>query len=282
MPRQETPAAEPIGPNLPAVSPQEILDDQAKLEAQRLALADLDERYGLTGPYDRDALLRSATNLIVESGIRILMLGRVFLLLKAHEADGEWLAALDQLNVSPRFAQRCMLTARKLEGSESKKLLAAQLSSSKIMELTVLDDDQLEDLASGQIEGLTLDDIDRLSTKELRTKLRELRDERSKEVETHGEIVAAKDAKLNELDRKLRYWGKAPAREQADTILADAALASVEMMSVLKRMETAVRSTRAVFDAAGEEIPADIEQLIEGLATPLLERIHDLNALIGV
>jgi hypothetical protein len=281
MPRQETPAVEPIGPSLPTTSPSEILDDAAKVEAQRLALADLDNRYGLTGPYDRDALLRSAQTLIVESGIRILMLGRVFLLLKAHEADGEWLTALDQLGVSPRFAQRCMQTARKLEGSESRKLLAAQLSSSKVMELTVLDDDDLDAVAGGSLEGLKLDDIDRMSIRELRLKLREIREERSKESETHGEIVAAKYQKINDLDKKLRYWGKTPARERAEAILQDAALASVEMVGVATRIETAIRSARAVFDESGESIPADVEALIGGLSQPIFEQLHALNNLIG-
>lgn len=279
MPRNEIAAAAPVGRDLPTSSPQTILDEQARLEAQRLALADLDQRYGLTGPYDRDALLRSAQTLIVETGMRLLMLGRVFCLIKAHEPDGEWLSALDQLGVSPRMAQRCMATARRLEGKESRLMLAAQLSSSKVLELTALDDDQLDEIADGQIKGLKLDDLDRMSTKELRDKLRKLREERAKEAETQGEIIAGKDKKLNDLDRKLRYWGKSEPREKADTILSDLALAVVEANSILARIETAVRSTRAVYDEAGDAVPADIETQIAARVADLSERIGALQLL---
>lgn len=279
MPRTEITAAAPVGRELPTTSPQTILDDQARLEAQRLALADLDQRYGLTGPYDRDALLRSAQTLIVETGMRLLMLGRVFLLIKAHEPGGEWLTALDQLGVSARMAQRCMATARKLEGKESRLMLAAQLSSSKVLELTALDDDQLDDIAEGRADGLKLDEIDRMSTKELRDKLRTLKEDRAKEAETQGEIIEAKDKKLNELDKKLRYWGRSTAREKADTILYDMALAVVEANSVLARIETAVRSTRAVYDETAETVPADIETQIAARVADLSERISALQSL---
>lgn len=275
MPRQLTPAAETVGPTLPTQSPGEILDDAAKLESQRNALAELDQRYGLTGPYDRDALIRSAQTLIVESGMRILMLGRVFLLLKAHEADGGWLGALDQLGVSPRFAQRCMQTARKLEGSESRKLLAAQLSSSKVMELTVLDDDELDAVAAGNVEGMQMDDIDRMSIRELRAKVRDMR----RDAEAADDLLKAKNEKLDQLDRQLRTWKRSPVAERAHQILQDAAAAERKVRAACREVEKSVRAAVHEFGLAAEEMDEETRTSINALLQSVKSCATDLELL---
>ncbi len=279
MPRTAKEIAAPgiVGPTLPTSSPQTILDDAAKVEAQRQALAEFDARYGLTGPYDRDTLFRAAQTLVVETGMRMLQLGRVFELLKGHEPPGTFLEVLDSLNVSPRFAQKCMAAARKLSGSDGKRLLAGQHVSSKLLELAVLDDETLEEIAAGEVPGFTQSDIDRMSTKELRTEVSKLREVGK----ARDEIVQGKDQKINDLDKRLRYWGRSGTDEKADEILQDAAKAGVELASVLAKFGRAVRATRAVYDQANAPVPAEIEETITGLVKPLAERLRELTALIG-
>lgn len=272
MPRQTLPAAESIGPNLPKQSPADMIADADRLAQQRQALADWDARYGLTGAYDRSAALNACRTLIAEAGMRILILGRALLIVKAHEPAGQFTAALDELGIAPRMAQRCMSAARKLDEKESRKLLA-NLEASKVLELATLDDDTLDEIAEGGLEGLTVDEIDRMSMRELRQQLRELKKDRAADAEATGELINEKDAKINDLERRYRRWSRMPARERADEIILDGAKAAAEIGSCCHRIELAVHAIRDAYAEAGANIEPDLADRIDGLLRDATERV---------
>ena len=90
-------------------------------------------------------------------------------------------------------------------GSKEMKQVQAKFSEkgigkSKILELLVEDDDNLIELANGgDINGNSLDDVDRMTIKELRLALREAREDSK----AKDKVMSEKNAKIDELAEKL-------------------------------------------------------------------------------
>jgi hypothetical protein len=101
-----------------------------------------------------------------------------------------------------RSAEYAMVTVRKFANSQT----FANLGTSKMIALSVLDEDQIEKLDQGRtVAGMTLDDIDRMTNRELRENLRKEKENVKKEQEAREDVIAQKEAKINELDQQLRY-----------------------------------------------------------------------------
>ena len=111
----------------------------------------------------------------------IFELGGYLLLLKEGCAHGEFLAALDRLGVTPRSAQRYMSMCQRFANTTTSSHLE-KLGFSKMAELLPLDDDQVDDLVDeGQTGELSLDDVARMSVKQLRAAVRKERAEAAKQ-----------------------------------------------------------------------------------------------------
>lgn len=110
----------------------------------------------------------------IESMIEI---GRGLIVLREACEHGEFMARLEVLGFEPRAAQRYMQVVRKFaNASTSTHLLKAAGAQTKLLEMLVLDDEQIEELElTGQTGELKLDDIATMSVKELRAALREAR-----------------------------------------------------------------------------------------------------------
>ncbi len=266
MPRQEI-APATIDGNFASASTPDDLHKRTELAA-----FEAQQQQGELTPYTLDDRLQVCLSSMRTIAGSYLMLGAALCDIKANEPEGSFLTILGDLGLGARNAQRYMQLWRKFSG-EKRKVFAQNKSVAFLLELTHLDDDTLD----GSIESGELDALERMPRKELKARLSKLKSE----ADTHDEIVAAKDQKINELDRKLRYWGKTSAHERASEILLDASKAIVEMSGAMHRFKSSVLSARAVFDEAGESIPADIEECIAGFATPLASRIHDVAGLLG-
>ena len=81
----------------------------------------------------------------------------------------------------------------RLTGLGNNSAILLQLSSSKLIELLVEDDDTLKELADGgSIVGLSLDEIERTPTRILRKKLREKQEDNTV-LQTRNEKLATDD-----------------------------------------------------------------------------------------
>lgn len=143
---------------------------------------------------DIAANMRRTAEAMVQVGLGLICL-------KEACQHGEFLARLEVLRFEPRVAQRYMQVAKKLSNaSTSSHLLKVIDSQSKLLELIVLDDEQIEELElTGQTGELKLDDIATMSVKELRAALRETREN----AEAQSRLLADKNAKIDELAAKL-------------------------------------------------------------------------------
>lgn len=163
---------------------------------------------------DPDLIQRDISANMRRSVEACLEVGRGLTVLKAACEHGQFMARLDVLGLNDRVARNFMSATRKFSNRSSTSVLTAAGSQTKLFELLILDDDQVEELElTGQTGELTLDDVAAMSVKELRAKLRELRHE----LKATEEISAEKTQRIETLQREAKRIAAAPP----DQVLAD-------------------------------------------------------------
>ena len=196
----------------------------------------------------------------------MLGLGAQLLLLKANEAHGNFLAAIEELGLAERSARYAMEAALKFGNRQTSADLNI-LGKEKIRALTVLDDDDAQDLVNGEeVTGLgNLDDVAQMTVKELKKALRELRNERTKTQEEHEkqleaveEVVRRKEGKISELEMELA--GKQPPTKKE---LAQRSLEEIrrEMIGRLSSMSATLDELNRLLSQAQETDSVTIDQL---------------------
>ena len=145
-----------------------------------------------------------------------LEVGRGLNVLKQVCAHGSFIARLDVLGMDRKVAAKFMQSATKFANvSSTRHLTDAIGNQTKLFELLVLDDEQIEELAlTGETGELKLDDVASMSVKELRATIRELRGE-----------VKAKETLLEHRSKQLDEAAlikAAPPSKQLETMRADA------------------------------------------------------------
>lgn len=164
---------------------------------------------------DPDLIQRDISANMRRSVEACLEVGRGLTVLKAACEHGQFMARLDVLGIDHNVAGRFMSAARKVSNSPtSANLIRAIGTQSKLFELLVLDDDQVEELElTGQTGELKLDEIAAMSVKELRAALREAR----AELKATEEISSEKTQRIEALQRETKRIAAAPP----DKVLAE-------------------------------------------------------------
>lgn len=150
---------------------------------------------------DPDLIQRDISANMRRSVEACLEVGRGLRVLKEACEHGNFVVRLDALGIDRKVAAKFMQSAAKFSNvSTSRHLTDALGSQSKLFEMLVLDDEQIEELElTGQTGELKLDDIATMSVKELRATLRETREN----AEAQGRLLADKNTKIDELAAKL-------------------------------------------------------------------------------
>ncbi len=148
-------------------------------------------------------------------------LGCALIVIKEHTPHGRFAEIAEkEFGLGRCESQRLMnatlrFTDPKMKQAQPKLMT---LGKSKLLELLVEEDDTLLELADGgDINGHTLDDIDRMTRNELRAALRESRET----AEAKDKIIADKNKKVDELAEKLakKQKGKEPKPEDVGSEL---------------------------------------------------------------
>jgi hypothetical protein len=257
MPRSKTPAVH-TDP-LPDTSADHT--KHGELVAHRAAtLEHIDKRYGFDFGYDRQRLIDVGREAAFSIAERYYVIGRVCLLLKEHEPQGTFGSALEEMGIQQDFAHRAMTIARKYQGDGTRKELVDRLSVRKLLELAHEPDEALDDLAErGVIAGLTLDEVDKMSVRELRAALRKERSDKTEELAARDEIIARKDEKLHKLELKNRGLTRKPANERALELLTELDVAVTTMLAAGDEVKSFIESIAQVYAEAGEDCDAAIE-----------------------
>ena len=149
---------------------------------------------------DPDLIQRDIAANMRRSVEACLEVGRGLRVLKEACEHGQFISRIDALGIEVRVAQKFMASAAKFSNAASTPLLKAAGNQTKLFEMLVLDDEQIEELElTGQTGELKLDDIATMSVKELRATLRETREN----AEAQARLLADKNSKIDELAAKL-------------------------------------------------------------------------------
>ncbi|MCG9079444.1 hypothetical protein [Laribacter hongkongensis] len=184
---------------------------------------------------DPDLIQRDIAANMRRSVEACLEVGRGLRVLKEACEHGQFTTRLEALGIEVRVAQKFMASAAKFSNAASTPLLKAAGNQTKLFEMLVLDDEQIEELElTGQSGELKLDDIATMSVKELRTKLREARDN----AEAQSRLLADKNTKIDELAAKLTtrktHVKTPPPDVEGEEIRKEASVFAFEAESVVR------------------------------------------------
>lgn len=154
-------------------------------------------------PYERDRIVHETRFYMAQSAEAMLEAGRRLAILKEVEPRGEFENIVEeQLNLPKTTAYRMAQAAVKFISPKLKDSFPAlgMLGKTKLFELMTEDDDELAGLKDGgTVAGMTLDDIDRMTSRELKAALREARETNS----AQQRVLADKNEKIDALSTKL-------------------------------------------------------------------------------
>jgi len=208
MPRSTSKKTAPA--ESPAILPEveaRIVAGQELAAQQQQAVGQLARQLGYTGSLHPEALLDGALAAKRRVGQAMLEFGAYLLLLKEGCAHGEFGPMLERLEIVPDTARTYMALTRRLAKRATSPVLDS-LGYSKAAELLGLDDEQIDELAEAGATGeLALDDVARMSVRELRAAVRKER----REKERHQGVAQETATELAEL--KTAFKRETPAAE---------------------------------------------------------------------
>jgi len=144
-----------------------------------------------------------------------LEVGRGLQVLKIACGHGNFIERLEARNIDRHVAKRFITAAMKFSSLPSSSALTKAIGSqSKLMEMLVLDDEEIEELElTGQTGELSLDDVATMSVKELRKALRESRETLSAKERVMADITAKNNQLATELAKKPKVIVVQPVEE---------------------------------------------------------------------
>ncbi|AMO48469.1 DUF3102 domain-containing protein [Escherichia coli O75:H38/H55] len=161
------------------------------------------KQFGDGLPYERDRIVHETRFYMAQSAEAMLEAGKRLVILKENEPHGDFIDIVEsQLSLSKRTAQVMMQASLKYLSPklEPKAQALALLGKTKLFELMTEDDEDLVELADGgTIAGMNLDDIDRMTSRELKAALREARETNA----AQQRVLADKNEKIDSLSTKL-------------------------------------------------------------------------------
>ena len=217
---------------------QEPALDEPKIEGALTVLRETGEnaralaaQLGYQGALTVDALedrIRIGQRRTIEA---VMELGASLMLLREITPHGEFEERSAAFGIDPRMARRLMSATLKFSNRVSKPVLEAAGSQTKLLELVVLDEDEIEALAKGDsVRGVKLDDVETMSVRELRAALREA----NAEADATKKVLADKNAKLDAERAKLRRIKAATPDQVLKEITTEAGLIKHEIWAALR------------------------------------------------
>lgn len=238
-------------------------------EKKAVSVQEIDSQYLPDGEsYNMYLCMSRAKDAIEYTGRAFMELGRQLMLIKAHETSELFHAAIENLGISWRTANYAMSAARKFSNSQA----LANFSRASLIALTVLDDDQAEELnQTGKIDGLgTASEIKEMTYRELQKALQDMREEKAKleekyakQIEAVVNVVRKKESKISELEMEVA--GKQPPTKEE--------LAEQSLKEIRKQMIIRFSSMNAELDELNRLLAR--AQETEGVTVDQLDSLSD-------
>ena len=236
------------------MSGTEILDpelnkDQGAVQAQVRHSMAVMAQWANGEKYDEKVMIERGRFAVRQTLEGMFELGRVLIIIKEHTDHGRFTDIIvENFGLHQREAQRLMNATQRFATPAMQKAQPKlmDLGKSKLLELLTEEDDDLIDLADGgSINGVTLDDVDRMTVRELRAALKDSRED----LEAARKVSATKQETIDELNHTLEKTRKKLADADPEKI-------GEELHATLNAAQTGVRS-------ALTQIQPVLAQLIE-------------------
>lgn len=187
--------------------------DEAGQAAQELALIErqaadnvkaLAVDLGYDGPLDADSLQREVIDTGAALARATFYYGAALLLLREATLHGDWEERLAKMPFSRRAAYNYMTIAAKFKDKKTRDALA-NMGTLKLLEFASLDDGEIEAFAKGEsVRGITLSEAEKMTHKELRQKLDDLKEDKK----TTEALLGERNQKIVALEKQLRHLQK--------------------------------------------------------------------------
>ncbi|MFU8616511.1 hypothetical protein [Neisseria sp. LACPHL-SPEC-2024-00856] len=262
----------------------EILGHMVDASATELALhsANVMKQWGNGETYNEDVWVERAKLATRKTMEGMFELGQALIVLKEHMTWKQFADVCEVLGMSVRAAQQLVQATQRFATPQMQKAAPKlmDLGKSKLLELLVEEDVTLVGLSEGEeVNGMTFDDVDRMTVRELRVALRESREN----LAAKDEVMKIKTAKIDELAEKLAKKQTVVREPKAEDVGSELAmqLTSLEVgiRSQVSRLKDLFDQLNAHGEAHGfdhrakmvgtlNQIILDCEQLRESYALP--------------
>lgn len=282
---------------LPEILPARVTSIEAAQTATALVLSENDTRvravamqlgYQLPADCtDPDLIQRDIAANMRRSVEACLEVGRGLRVLKEACGHGAFIARLDVLGIETRVAQKFMASAAKFSNAASTPLLKAAGNQTKLFEMLLLDDEQIQELElTGQTGELSLDDVATMSVKELRAAVRQARQDAG----YTADQLEKERARADKAEKKLR--GKVPVVMPLDeritpfqveiaarqSLTEKALAAHIEAVAALEAWHTEEVTSQPDYDPTA---PAPLPRPVALVLMSLVSAGERLAAMVG-
>lgn len=194
------------------------------------------EQWGNGETYNENIWIERGRHAVRQTLEGMFELGRALIVLKEHTEHGRFMEIVkSQFGLGIAETSRLMSATKRFATPQMQKALPKlmDLGKSKLLELLVEEDVTLAGLADGEeVNGMTLDDVDRMTVRELRVALRENREQ----LAAKDKVLGDKNAKIDELAEKLEKSKKRGVKEPEPADVAN------ELHMAVGTKEIAIRS----------------------------------------
>ena len=230
----------------------------------------------------------------LEDGIRLYQrrtiedlfeLGKRLLLLKEQTQHGEFISRVELLGFDKSLARKLMVATLKFSKVETSPLLKTVKSQSKLLELIVLDDNDIEIIEDGgSIGDVNLDSIETMSVRELKKALRDAK----ADIDAKEQVIKTKDQKANELlAENAKLKSPAQIKKRAETeqqqltkkALEELDSACATMHNDVVRFKNNINS---ILDAINEHGLYDIQDKLESSVVAAFQQIAQSSVELGI
>ncbi|MDO4658407.1 hypothetical protein [Kingella sp. (in: b-proteobacteria)] len=198
------------------------------------------EQWGYGEIYNEATWVERGRHAVRQTMEGMFELGRVLIVLKEHTAYRRFSQIVkEQFGIGTSETARLMAATQRFATPQMQKAAPKlmDLGKSKLLELLVEEDVTLVGLANGgEVNGMTLDDVDRMTVRELRVALRENRED----AQAKDKVLADKNAKIDELVEKLEK-----AKKKGGVKEPNPADVASELHMAVGAKEVAIRSQLA-------------------------------------
>ena len=253
---------------------EEVQYDAAVMEGalavrqeEELTMQKADELYLNGQEYDEIQLVDETVSLLQLARKSVVEAGKRLILLKAHGGHGSFGFICQKVGIEQKTAERYMKYARIY--AEFDKL--SNLPMSKMAALDFFSAEQLDAINNGDgVSGITLEGVEAMSAKELRTEVERVRaelakanEEHAKQIEAVENVVRKKESKISELEMEVA--GKQPPTKEE--------LAEQSLKEIRKQMIIRFSSMNAELDELNRLLAR--AQETEGVTVDQLDSLSD-------